>query len=276
MNSACPSELNALNSRLIGILTLLLGRLKPFSVAFDCVYSAFGLCAVNFASLKPCADLKSAYGAKNAKCALANAYFTIQEDKMKKLICAFFGILVATSSVAEESAWFVGGQLGYSSVTSRWTVNVGTTYRPNYQDIDTKQSAARYGILAGRKSFFTENFGLRYYVGANFGSYEGVSAFDLQVNVDAAYNFVNVGDIPIGAFVGIGTGYKSYDNPVVKKWGAIFNINLGLRTTIAEHHGIELFYTHDMAAASVSNLLIYSNFEYRKPDIFGIRYTYSF
>ena len=198
---------------------------------------------------------------------------------MKKLICAFFGILVATSSVAEESAWFVGGQLGYSTVTSRWTVNVGTTRNPNYQDIDTKQSAARYGILAGRKSFFTENFGLRYYVGANFGSYEGVSAFDLQVNVDAAYNFVNVGDIPIGAFVGIGTGYKSYADPLATRFGLIFNINVGVRTTLAEHHGIELFYTHDMAAAAAGESLSYNSYtavEYSKPSIFGIRYTYSF
>ncbi len=195
---------------------------------------------------------------------------------MKKLICAFLGILVATSSVAEESAWFVGAQLGYSSVTQRWTVNVGTTRNPNYQDIDTKQSAARYGVLAGRKSFFTENFGLRYYVGANFGSYEGVSSSDYQINLDAAYNFVNVGGVPIGAFAGIGSGYKSYDDPLATRWGLIFNINVGVRTTLAEHHGIELFYTHDMAAASVSNLLIYNNFEYRKPSVFGIRYTYSF
>ena len=141
-------------------------------------------------------------------------------------------------------------------------------------------SAVRYGVLAGRKSFFTENFGLRYYVGANFGSYEGVSAFDLQVNVDAAYNFVNVGDIPIGAFVGIGTGYKSYADPLATRFGLIFNINVGVRTTLAEHHGIELFYTHDMTAATVGETFTfygrYMNFEYRKPSIFGIRYTYSF
>ena len=121
---------------------------------------------------------------------------------------------------------------------------------------------------------------MRYYVGANFGSYDGVSAKDFQINVDAVYNFVEVSGVPIGAFAGIGTGYKSYDDPIIARYGLIFNINLGVRTTLAEHHGIELFYTHDMAAASAGDSLgyglIYQNFEYRKPSIFGVRYTYSF
>ena len=198
---------------------------------------------------------------------------------MKKLICAFFGILVATSSVAEESAWFVGGQLGYSSVTQRLTLETARN-SSTYDTRELNQSAARYGVLVGRKSFFTENFGIRYYVGANFGSYDGVSAKDIQFNIDAAYNFVNVGGVPIGAFAGIGTGYKSYDDPLATRWGVIFNINLGVRTTLAEHHGIELFYTHDMTAATVGETFTfygrYMNFEYRKPSIFGIRYTYSF
>ena len=140
-------------------------------------------------------------------------------------------------------------------------------------------SAVRYGVLAGRKSFFTENFGLRYYVGANFGSYDDVSAKDIQFNIDAAYNFVKLGDIPVGAFVGIGTGYNTYDDPIVEKWGIMFNINVGVRTTIAQHHGIELFYTHDTSGARVGNVpstYPYRDFEYRKPSIFGIRYTYSF
>ena len=199
---------------------------------------------------------------------------------MRKIMPALImGLLIATSAVAEESSWFVGGQLGYSSVTQRLTLETARN-SSTYDRSDTSRSGARYGILAGRKSFFTENFGLRYYVGANFGSYDGVSAKDFQINVDALYNFVNVGDMPIGAFVGIGTGYKSYDDPLANRWGAIFNINVGVRTTIAEHHGIELFYTHDMAAASGGDSFTfygrYMNFEYRKPNIFGVRYTYSF
>ena len=64
------------------------------------------------------------------------------------------GILGATAAVAEDSAWFVGGQLGQSSVTQRWTVATGRN-TSTYIDTDTSRSGIRYGILAGRKSFFT-------------------------------------------------------------------------------------------------------------------------
>ena len=39
---------------------------------------------------------------------------------MKRLIMAFLGLLVATCAVAEQSAWFVGGTLGYGSVTLKY------------------------------------------------------------------------------------------------------------------------------------------------------------
>ena len=195
---------------------------------------------------------------------------------MRKIMPALImGLLIATSAVAEESGWFVGGQLGYSSVTQRLTLETARN-SSTYTDTDTSRSGARYGILAGRKSFFTENFGLRYYIGVNLGSYEGVSAKDFQINVDAVYNFVEVGGVPIGAFAGVGSGYKTYDYPVAQRWGLIVNVNLGVRATIAEHHGVELFYTHDMTAANMGDKFISTYFEYSKPNIFGIRYTYSF
>ena len=192
---------------------------------------------------------------------------------MRKIMPALImGLLIATSAVAEESSWFVGGQLGQSSVELSWTTKVGNRWISSNQ----KQSSIRYGILAGRKSFFTENFGLRYYIGVNLGSYEGVSAKDFQINVDAVYNFVEVGGVPIGAFAGVGSGYKTYDYPVAQRWGLIVNVNLGVRATIAEHHGVELFYTHDMTAANMGDKFVSTYFEYLKPNIFGVRYTYSF
>lgn len=205
-------------------------------------------------------------------------FLGVNDEKTNHLL----GLLVATSAVAEESAWFVGGQLGYSSVTHKYTDKYSTSHITTYYaDTSETLNGARYGLLGGYKQFFTDKFGLRYYAALNFGNFNGVSARDYHINVDALYNFVTIDEIEIGAFGGLGLGKKTFDDPLREKWGAVVNLNLGIRANIATHHGVELFYTHDFAAASVGDSVFIGSYrsiaiEYSKPSVFGVRYTFSF
>lgn len=93
--------------------------------------------------------------------------------------------------------------------------------------------------------------------------------------------FVTIDEIEIGAFGGLGLGKKTFDDPLREKWGAVVNLNLGIRANIATHHGVELFYTHDFAAASIGDSVFIGSYrsiaiEYSKPSVFGVRYTFSF
>ena len=196
---------------------------------------------------------------------------------MKRLIMAFLGLLVATCAVAEQSAWFVGGTLGYGSVTHKYKDKLIGKVIAN---TSTTLNGTRFGVLGGYKQFFTEKFGLRYYAMLNLGSYNGVSAKEYHINVDALFNFITIDEIEIGVFGGLGLGKKTFDDPLREKWGAVVNVNLGVRANIHTNHGVELFYTHDMAAANVGDAVRIGyrsiDTEYSKPDVFGVRYIYSF
>lgn len=188
---------------------------------------------------------------------------------MKRLIMAFLGLLVATCAVAEQSAWFVGGTLGYGSVTHKYKDKLNGKVIAN---TSTTLNGTRFGILGGYKQFFTEKFGLRYYAMLNLGSYNGVSAKDYHINVDALFNFITIDEIEIGVFGGLGLGKKTFDDPLREKWGAVVNVNLGVRANIHTNHGVELFYTHDMAAANVGDAVRIGyrsiDTEYSKPDVY--------
>ena len=196
---------------------------------------------------------------------------------MKRLIMAFLGLLVATCAVAEQSAWFAGGTLGYGSITQKYKDKLNGKVIAN---TSTTLNGTRFGVFGGYKQFFTEKFGLRYYAVLNLGSYNGVSAKDYHINVDTLFNFIAIDEIEIGVFGGLGLGKKTFDDPLREKWGAVVNVNLGVRANIHTNHGVELFYTHDMAAANVGDVVRIGyrsiDTEYSKPDVFGVRYIYSF
>ncbi|MCH5314226.1 MAG: outer membrane protein [Helicobacter sp.] len=120
-----------------------------------------------------------------------------------------------------------------------------------------------YEIIAGYKQFFTPEFGLRYYAnfaGANTSAtIEGtdetakLNVMNYGVNVDALYNFINDDSLSFGAFLGLGLGMNSWSGDTVKNIkndlssigkvktsGFDLALNLGVRTEIAKHHGIEV------------------------------------
>ena len=188
--------------------------------------------------------------------------------------------------VAEESGIFVGLGLGYGGVQLK-----------GMESSDAHQfspSGLSYEVLLGYKQFFTPNFGLRYY--ANLataytakkieGKNQKINVMNYGVNVDALYNFVTDDSLSFGAFLGLGLGANTWSGKAIseeeigitdKLNKTSFNValNVGLRTEIAKHHGIELAARVPFIATTL----------YDKDDIkltvkqkynVGLRYIFSF
>ena len=202
---------------------------------------------------------------------------------MRKIALSFAlaGILGATAAVAETDGAFAGIQLSYGGITAKNEVSA------SFDDPDGLMSglngsksagAFRYGLVAGYKQFFTENFGLRYYGVLDFGTdykYDldmqdidengdeitstqsmKISSFNINANVDALFNFVQNETLDFGAFAGLSLGYVNHNaknakivmtdagfesGGDLKASGFDLGINLGLKAQIAQNHGVELF-----------------------------------
>lgn len=104
------------------------------------------------------------------------------------------------------------------------------------------------GLLAGYKQFFTHKFGLRYYGLFNYGSYQGLNGTDfsvknLNVNVDALYNFVANELDGFGVFGGLSLGYaeQKYPSTGYTRDGLDFGINLGFKGNFLSNQSAEFF-----------------------------------
>ena len=173
---------------------------------------------------------------------------------MKKLFVSSAVALALSCGalVAEESGAFVG--VGYGGTKVKIT---------NPFDADSSESLGglSYEVIAGYKQFFTPEFGLRYYAnfaGANTsktieGEKQKVNVMNYGVNVDALYNFINDDSLSFGAFLGLGLGMNSWSGDAIKNIkdgfavlgkvktsGFDLALNVGVRTEIAKHHGIEV------------------------------------
>lgn len=184
---------------------------------------------------------------------------------MKKIVVSVaLATAVAGVSLAEESAVFVGVEGGVSlqnnefnfsdeTLSNLLTQNGFTTYNSNY------------GVVLGYKQMFSPRFGLRYY--ANFNHHiidmegaENTNArrfhiFNYGVNVDFLANFIAGDSFDFGGFIGLGLGETTASGKYVddikkeletnnKKLKTTYldvALNVGLRTNIAKHHGIEVF-----------------------------------
>ena len=187
--------------------------------------------------------------------------------------------LASSASFAEENGAFVGVGVGYggSQVKSGEKMNL---------------DGISYEIIAGYKQFFTPNFGLRYY--ANFayadasgkpkdtsGKIKG-NVMDYGVNVDALYNFITGGNTDFGAFLGLGLGAntwggKSFKDAKLDKTGFNLALNVGLRSVIAQNHGIEIaarvpFIATTLQAAATDTPKMTGSHTYNV----SVRYIFSF
>ena len=210
---------------------------------------------------------------------------------------ALAGILGASSALAETSGAFVGVQAGYGGHKFTLEHSGGSI------DINGLGSF-RYGILAGYKQFFTPEFGLRYYglldygtsnkkgKDSNLGADVQVSALNVNANVDALYNFISNESLDFGAFAGLSLGYarasvKTPDADNLEKdtpAGFDFGINFGLRTNIAQNHGIELYsrfgllkHKKDRSGIDEEDGSPFTlTYKTSQPYAVGLRYSFSF
>ena len=188
------------------------------------------------------------------------------------------GILGATSAVAEESGFFIGGQLGFGNTKTQieFSSNMAAfTAEPREHTI----SKSYYGFIGGYKQFFTPAFGARYYAVAEF-NYTKINA-----NADALYNFLSNDALDFGAFAGLSLGYVDYSGIVS---GFDMGINAGLRAVIAQKHSIELYSrfstieqekTEELLGYDVPGLGYASSemiTKLKQPYQIGLRYTFSF
>ena len=172
----------------------------------------------------------------------------------------------ANVALAEESGVFVGIGIGGGG---------GTELKSDFGDSHSKRkdNGISYGFVAGYKQFFNDYLGLRYY--ANLDIYHNINSSDFYlsgetvgvpiknakittinygVNVDFLGNFVSTEIADFGGFVGFGIGGTTLAGKFISDFksmyvasGIKFNdtafdiwLNIGLRTNIATHHGIEL------------------------------------
>ena len=225
------------------------------------------------------------------------------------LSLAVAGILGASSALAETDGAFVGLQAGYGGLK----LKMESEYNDGagFVEKDSNSISAggfRYGFVAGYKQFFTPEFGARYYASFDLGTdYKKditdaygdkttikVNSYNITANADALYNFISSNDLDLGAFLGLSLGYAHHTvkvevqgatekNPDIKPSGFDLGINFGLRTNIAQNHGIELYsrFCVLQQKKEIKNTYecCYSDtqtYKAQQPYQVGLRYTFSF
>lgn len=216
---------------------------------------------------------------------------------------ALAGILGASTALAETDGAFVGVQAGYGGLKLKIeNEHKDTNDASNNESFSNSHSANgfRYGFLAGYKQFFTPEFGARYYASVDLGAnYKKdikeygekytlkVSSYNITANADALYNFVSSSDLDFGAFLGLSLGYANHKLKVegdndIKANGFDLGINFGLRTNIAQNHGIELYSRFGVLQQKKEIKDTWddgsdtSTYKFQQPYQVGLRYTFSF
>ena len=153
----------------------------------------------------------------------------------------------------ERSGSFIGIELGAGEIKA-----IANTYQGSGED---KTKGFKYGILWGYNKFFVKHFGIRAYLNASVtqpkdkttGEY--LYRLNYGANVDLLANFLATNYVDLGAFVGLGAGGQTWlftgqvkealntleSNGVeVNYTGFDVGLNVGLRSNIAQHLGLEV------------------------------------
>lgn len=220
---------------------------------------------------------------------------------------ALAGILGASSALAETDGAFVGLQAGYGGLKLKMESesNAGGVVEKDPSE-SISAGGFRYGFVAGYKQFFTPEFGARYYASFDLGTdYKKditdeygdkttikVNSYNITANADALYNFISSNDLDLGAFLGLSLGYAHHTvkmepategMPDIKPSGFDLGINFGLRTNIAQNHGIELYSRFGVLQQKKELKNTYEGgysdtqtYKAQQPYQVGLRYTFSF
>lgn len=144
-------------------------------------------------------------------------------------------------------------ELGYGEL-----LNTAST---NYGVLKEKDDGFKYGLLLGFNNFFVKYFGIRYYANVNVTQVKDKTSGDwlfrlnYGANLDAIANFLATDYADLGVFVGLGVGGQTYFftgqnkealdtfesmGAKVSYTSVDVGLNVGLRTNIAKHLGIEV------------------------------------
>lgn len=134
---------------------------------------------------------------------------------------------LATSAVAEESAGFIGLELGASggNQEAKLTGTVLNQSRTTSDNLETY--GVNVGIVGGYKAFFTSWFGLRAYANLNYihtlneevienadgsslSTDQAITALNYGVNLDLLFNVLAFQQANLGLFVGAGLGANTF------------------------------------------------------------------
>lgn len=129
-------------------------------------------------------------------------------------------------------------------------------------------------------------FGLRFYGLLDYANTEvsGVTSTNINasINADALFNFISGESWDLGGFGGVSLGYGSVEvgtaTTTTTTDGMDFGLNVGLRVTFAQLHGLEL-YSRIGLIGQEEKLTVNNNtvITRNKQDyIGGLRYIYSF
>lgn len=145
----------------------------------------------------------------------------------------FLSVAVASalvaSAVAEESAGFIGLELGASGglQEAKITGTVTALNQSRTASDNLETYGVNAGIVGGYKAFFTSWFGLRAYAnlnfihtlneemikeadGSNLSTDQAISALNYGVNLDLLFNVLAFQQANLGLFVGAGLGANTF------------------------------------------------------------------
>ena len=190
--------------------------------------------------------------------------------------------LFVSAGFAEQSGAFIGVEVGYGGTEFQ----LKNSLDPQ-RSRTLKSGGGNYGITAGYKHFFNAYLGLRAYGNFNVLHTEfradGVTIetdlLNYGVNVDFLGNFLSKQMVDFGGFVGVGLGGNTWQgkdiNDLIARYRQQTNalvaqvpnlqthfgknsfdvaLNVGLRTNIAKHHGIEVVAKVPFLATNIATL----------------------
>ena len=142
---------------------------------------------------------------------------------------------LAASAVAEESAGFIGLELGGSGGLQKSSIKGTVLNQSRTSSEDMEAYGVNVGIIGGYKAFFTSWFGLRAYANLNYihtlneievGSRQNqngnlttisaeyqdytISALNYGVNLDLLFNVLAFQQANLGLFAGVGIGANTF------------------------------------------------------------------
>lgn len=162
-------------------------------------------------------------------------------------------ILVA-SSKAEETSWFIGGEIGFGGSEFRGKFTGYDDYdNPITETIKIRNTNFAIGLIAGQKNFFTQKLGVRIYANLAIQPTLQFTLINYGANADFLGNFYANETFEIGGFAGLSLGGNSWVanmsiNASQLNTGSMTSsisgfdvaLNIGLRASIGKYHGVEL------------------------------------